>query len=684
MVTVVTSHVTAGPPVLLNDTLPASGSDVVGGQITFAAVFDGSRPLTYQWQFQDPSGNPPVDIPNATNTTLTISSLHLADAGNYFVTASNAWGTLPSTSAFFAVNPLPAATNNIVVTYANQTGLGGSTAFTPNWLIASNSLIAGAAPSSVGPGDFSRSAAGVPAVLTDGTFGQLVQDGNGAPNLVTCGTVAGGAGTSVIYTMPPSNVPGNGVGYDITSIVSYGGWVDSGRDQQRYTVYYATVASPTNFLRLAEVNFNPPNPLPAQSATRASILPAVGTILAKNVAAIKFDFDVLDPSVENGYAGYAELGVFGVLSIRPPTINTVPATCSDVVGSQVAFRANFGSDPAISYQWMKDTGAGGIPILGATNATLILSNLQLSDTAAPGYSLQASNASGVLSSTASPFIVNPLPTPNANGILVAPANQTGIGANFTPTWTLAAGSLIAGLLPSGVGPGIFNLEGCGGLPVLTDGKFGAIGGGINTALASCGPNAGRSITYTLNGPASGFDITNIITYGGWSDGGRDQQAYTVSYSTGADPTIFHTIALANYNPALPGTSGPSADRLTLFSSTAAPIATGAATVRFDFTNPLGENGYSGYAEIAIFGYPIPAAPQPMINSPHLMGGHLILTGSGGTAAGSYSVLTSTNVATPLSGWITNATGFFDGHGVFSNSLSFSALESGRYFLIKTP
>ncbi len=160
MVTVVTSRVTAGPPVLLNDTLPASGSDVVGGQITFAAVFDGSRPLTYQWQFQDPSGNPPVDIPNATNTTLTISSLHLADAGNYFVTASNAWGTLPSTSAFFAVNPLPAATNNIVVTYANQTGLGGANRFTPNWLIASNSLIAGAAPSSVGPGDFSRSAAG--------------------------------------------------------------------------------------------------------------------------------------------------------------------------------------------------------------------------------------------------------------------------------------------------------------------------------------------------------------------------------------------------------------------------------------------------------------------------------------------------------------------------------------------
>jgi hypothetical protein len=150
----------------------------------------------------------------------------------------------------------------------------------------------------------------------------------------------------------------------------------------------------------------------------------------------------------------------------------------------------------------------------------------------------------------------------------------------------------------------------------------------------------------------------------------------------ASPSTFTTIAVANYNPTLPG-AVPSADRVTMTSSTASPIASNVSAVKFDFTNPAGENGYSGYAEFQLFGSAAAPAP-PKLNAPQAVGGNLVLTGSGGTAGGSYKILTSTNVTTPLSGWTTNTTGVFDGSGNFWNSIPISSSVTARFFLLKTP
>src|SRR6185503_21119556 len=126
------------------------------------------------------------------------------------------------------------------------------------------------------------------------------------------------------YTLPASVT-----GYDVTNIVVYGGWSDAGRDQQRYIVYYSTVASPTTFNQIADVDYNPTLPGPVQSSTRITLTGTNGSALAKNVAAIKFDFNILaPPTVENGYAGYSEIGVTGVPSAPAPVIatNTTPTS----------------------------------------------------------------------------------------------------------------------------------------------------------------------------------------------------------------------------------------------------------------------------------------------------------------------------------------------------------------------
>src|SRR6266850_6283743 len=158
-------------------------------------------------------------------------------------------------------------------------------------------------------------------------------------------------------------------------------------------------------------------------------------------------------------AGSASFAAVPVL-----TTNTLPVSCTDVVGSQITFVAGFSSDSPVIFQWRKNSGGGPVNIPGATNTVLTLSNLQLSDSAA--YSLLASNASGVTISAGSSLTVNPVPSA-VNNVVVSPATQVGNGSNqFTPTWSVASGSLFAGFAPS-TGPGNFSQESGGGVAVLT-------------------------------------------------------------------------------------------------------------------------------------------------------------------------------------------------------------------------
>ena len=87
------------------------------------------------------------------------------------------------------------------------------------------------------------------------------------------------------------------------------------------------------------------------------------------------------------------------------TTDTTPSAATRYLGQSVTFSAAFEGTPPISYQWLNF----GQPIPGATNTTLTLTNLQLSD--AQPYSLQASNFLGTTTSTAAELTVLTPPTP---------------------------------------------------------------------------------------------------------------------------------------------------------------------------------------------------------------------------------------------------------------------------------
>jgi len=81
-------------------TQPADSSHYTGTQVTFAPVVDGTDPLTYEWL---KNSNP---IPGATNATLTLTNLQLANAGAYSLHVTNSLGSTNTLAANLQVLPL--------------------------------------------------------------------------------------------------------------------------------------------------------------------------------------------------------------------------------------------------------------------------------------------------------------------------------------------------------------------------------------------------------------------------------------------------------------------------------------------------------------------------------------------------------------------------------------------------
>ncbi len=79
-------------------TQPVNQSAAVGGTATFSVVATGSPAPAYQWLKNNGT------ITGATNATLTLSNVQLADAANYAVTVSNSAGSITSSTVALTVS----------------------------------------------------------------------------------------------------------------------------------------------------------------------------------------------------------------------------------------------------------------------------------------------------------------------------------------------------------------------------------------------------------------------------------------------------------------------------------------------------------------------------------------------------------------------------------------------------
>jgi hypothetical protein len=166
----------------------------------------------------------------------------------------------------------------------------------------------------------------------------------------------------------------------------------------------------------------------------------------------------------------------------------------------------------------------------------------------------------------------------------------------------------------------------------------------STNYVTCGNGAGALLIYSLPSSVAGYDLTNITVYGGWADNGRDQQAYTVYYSTVTAPADFISLGIVNYNPTIGGNI-QSATRVTLTSSVGL-LATNVAAVKFDFTSPPSENSYCGYAGIEVFGTASipPAVPASLSAKPQAALTGFMMNASDLVVGRNYTLQSTTNLA----------------------------------------
>ena len=83
---------------------PASLSVAEGESATFALKASGSPSLSFQWKFNG------TNIPAASNTSIILTNVQLAEAGNYSAAVSNSVGSILSASAILTVLPSYAPT----------------------------------------------------------------------------------------------------------------------------------------------------------------------------------------------------------------------------------------------------------------------------------------------------------------------------------------------------------------------------------------------------------------------------------------------------------------------------------------------------------------------------------------------------------------------------------------------
>lgn len=77
-------------------------------------------------------------------------------------------------------------------------------------------------------------------------------------------------------------------------------------------------------------------------------------------------------------------------------------------------------------------------------------------------------------------------------------------------------------------------------------------------------------------------------------------------------------------------------------------------------------------------------PRPVVNSVSLSGTNVAIGGTNGLAAQDYSVLTSTNLLTPLSNWIPLSTGLFDISGNLAFTNSGATNFPAQFYMIEVP
>jgi len=441
---------------------PASQTVGSGSNVTFSVSATGVAPLGYQWS------EGITAITGATNATLTLVGVQTADAGTYFVTVSNLFGSVTSSNATLSVVGL--APNIITqphgsTVYAGvgvtfSVVAGGSLPLSYQWQLNSSN-ISGATSASYSIASVAGTDAGNYSVVVTNLYGSVTS-----------------SNAALVVTVPALTMSDDfEPGIDLTQwsafsgtvlATNYGGYVSpthslwfGGTGSRSATTHLLNTVAGGQiafYLRLAygsSSTWEMPD-LPGEGITLE-----YSTNLGTNWVAIT-NYIVLTPytnwssqsitipvgakapatlfrwrQLSNSGAGFDnwaldDINIGANVSGNAPQITVQPANKTVAVGSSTSFSVTAVGTSPLNYQWR----IGVSNIFGATNATLALPNVQLAS--AGTYQVTVTNLYGSVNSSNAVLTVTNAIAGTAPSITGQPANRTvavGSSASFSVTAT---------------------------------------------------------------------------------------------------------------------------------------------------------------------------------------------------------------------------------------------------------
>ena len=427
---------------------------LVGGSASFTVVAIGIPAPTYQWFFGSNA------ISSATAATFTLTNVQAAQAGSYWVTVTNAAGSLSSSPAALVVQQAPQITSQ---PQASQTVLVGETASftvvavgisapTYQWFLGANA-IPGATAATYAIAGVQANQAGSYSVAITNAVGSITSSPavlvvQQAPQITTqplasqTALVGGAASFTVVATGIPAPTyqwffGANAISgatkatYAIKSVPGAGG---SGGVQAAqagtYTVAVTNVAGSVTSSPATLVVQQAPQITSQPQASQTVLVGGTAsfTVVATGIPAPTYQWFLGANAISGATAATYAIGSVqpnqagsytvtvtnsaGSVSSSPailvvqqaPQITSQPQASQTVlVGGTASFTVVATGIPAPTYQWFLGANA----ISGATAATYMLASVQASQ--AGSYTVTVTNAAGGVTSSPAALIVQQAP-----------------------------------------------------------------------------------------------------------------------------------------------------------------------------------------------------------------------------------------------------------------------------------
>jgi hypothetical protein len=423
------------PPII--DNQPVSQNAYVNDIVIFTPTITGASPMTLQWFF---NGN---SIANATNLQYSVRVTDNSVAGNYYLVASNIFGSVVSSNATLTVQQATSVTapSSLIAWWRGEDNAWDQVGGHQGTALASTTY----APSYVGQGFVFDGHPGSGISLTDSADLHVqnfsiefwIQRGSTTRSTYDSGNTAylfgyGSGGYSVSM-----NAYGN------LFLAKTGNFSLAGPAIRDTKFHHVVVTKNGNDIyyyidgNLAGMAYHNPSNLPSNPADSAFIFitnPAIGKAGGMDIANFLGTMD--EVSFYNVPLTSSDVSVLynahsagKVIVTDSPTILTQPANVVAHLGDRATFTVQVAGTMPMQFQWYHN----GTAITDATNSTLIFVSTQLNDEGT--YYVTAINSVGSVTSTSAALSLMAPPS-----ITTQSVNQTVVAGGTLTLTSAVSGS----------------------------------------------------------------------------------------------------------------------------------------------------------------------------------------------------------------------------------------------------